>query len=182
MDRLLNAMRRHAADMDGGLGQPRFAVITSFDPNTHTAKVQLQPEGTLTGWLPILAQGIGSGWGVIVSPAIGDQVFVVPQEGHAEHGVIVGRAFSDQQQPPATPSGEVWIVHSSGSFLKLTNDGNISVTAPTITMTGDLHVTGAVIAGYGGGDQVGLQTHRHTQPADTHGDTEQPTNAPTAGT
>lgn len=31
----------------------------------------------------------------------------------------------------------------------------------TITITGDLHVSGAVIAGFGGGDQVGLQTHRH---------------------
>lgn len=51
-----------------------------------------------------------------------------------------------------------------------------------ILVTGDLHVTGAVIAGYGGVDQVGVQTHKHTQPTDSHGDTEAPTNAPTAGT
>jgi hypothetical protein len=30
-----------------------------------------------------------------------------------------------------------------------------------VNVKGDLHVTGAVIAGYGTGDQVGLQTHRH---------------------
>lgn len=42
--------------------------------------------------------------------------------------------------------------------------------------------TGNIIAGAGTGDQVGLQTHTHTQPNDSHGDTEQPTSAPTPGT
>lgn len=51
-----------------------------------------------------------------------------------------------------------------------------------VTIHGDLHVTGAVIAGHGGGDQVGLQTHTHAQGNDGHGDTEQETVKPTAGT
>ena len=47
-----------------------------------------------------------------------------------------------------------------------------------MTVNGDLHVTGAVIAGYGGSDQVGLQTHKHGEgiPAASG------TSAPTAGT
>jgi phage baseplate assembly protein gpV len=146
--------------MDAGTGQPRFAEITSFDKDTHTAKVTLQPEGVQTGWLPILASGIGAGWGVIASPAIGDQVFVIPQEGNAEHGVIVGRCFSDQQRPPAAPSGEIWMVHSSGSFIKLTNDG-------TVQIKGDLHVEGKVIStdevvAMDGGNAVHLSTHKHS--------------------
>lgn len=64
----------------------------------------------------------------------------------------------------------------SGVEIDLHGNGNVTI------KNGDLHVTGAVIAGYGGGDQVGLQTHRHTQPNDSHGDGEQPTNPPTAGT
>lgn len=52
----------------------------------------------------------------------------------------------------------------------------------TATLQGNLHVTGAIIAGFGTGDQVGVQTHTHTQGADSHGDAEVPTNAPTAGT
>ncbi len=51
-----------------------------------------------------------------------------------------------------------------------------------ITVTGDLHVSGNVIAGFGGPAQVGALTHRHTQGNDSHNDAEVPTNAPTPGT
>jgi hypothetical protein len=51
-----------------------------------------------------------------------------------------------------------------------------------VEIDADLHVTGAVIAGYGGADQVALQTHTHAQDPDSHGDTEQETKKPTAGT
>lgn len=50
-----------------------------------------------------------------------------------------------------------------------------------VQIIGDLHVSGAVIAGYGGSDAVGLQTHVHTQNPDAHGDAEVPTNPPTPG-
>lgn len=63
-------------------------------------------------------------------------------------------------------------------------DGTLSLTfaGTTATLLGDLHVTGAVIAGFGGGDQVGLQTHLHEQGDDSNGDTEVATEPPTAGT
>ena len=44
-----------------------------------------------------------------------------------------------------------------------------------------LHVSGAVIAGFGGGDQIGLQSHSHHQPGDSHGDSEVAVNPPTPG-
>lgn len=74
-------------------------------------------------------------------------------------------------------------VSTAGAQLR-SLDGNLSLTfaGTTATLKGDLHVTGAVIAGFGGGDQVGVQTHTHMQPVDSHGDTEAPTNPPTAGT
>ena len=146
-------------DQDAGTGQPRMALVTSYDSTTGTAKVQLQPEGIQTGWLPVLSQGIGAGWGIVAALAVGDQVFVIPQEGDAEHGVIVGRVWSDQQQPPAIADGEVIIQHVSGSFIKMQADG-------TIQMTGDLYVTGAIyatkeITAKVGASQVRLTTHRH---------------------
>ncbi len=49
------------------------------------------------------------------------------------------------------------------------------------TYAGDLVTAGEVIAKSGVG-QVGLSTHSHHQPADSHGDTEGPTAAPTGGT
>lgn len=44
-----------------------------------------------------------------------------------------------------------------------------------VTYPGDIKTAGAVIAGFGTGGQVGLQTHVHTQSNDSHGDTEAPT-------
>lgn len=142
MDRLINAIKSYAGALDQGQGQPRFGIISSVDPARATARVLLQPEGVLSGWLPILSPWVGAGWGMSCPPNPGDQVLVLAQEGASEHGVIVGRAFSDQQQPPAAPSGELWLVHSSGSFIKLTSDG-------TVRVNGDLHVAGDVY------DQVG---------------------------
>ena len=125
MERLLNIIKQHAGALDQGSSQPRFATVTSVNAPAATARVTLQPEGVLSGWLPILSPWIGAGWGLWSPPSPGDQVLVLAQEGNAEHGVIIGRAFSSTQTPPATPVGELWLIHSSGSFVKLQNDGTI---------------------------------------------------------
>ena len=137
MEHLVNALKMHADALIQTQAQPRFGTITSVDPNTGTARVTVQPEGVLSGWLPILSPWVGTGWGMVCPPATGDQVLVLAQEGVAEHGVIVGRIFSSRQCPPPAPSGELWLVHQSGSYVKLLNDG-------TIQIGGDLHVNGDV--------------------------------------
>ena len=137
MERFLNVLKAHAASLDRSLGQPRFGVVASVDPARYAARVSLQPEGVLTGWLPVLSAWAGAGWGAVCLPAPGDQVLVVPQEGDAEHGVIVGVSYRDAARAPAVPAGEVWLVHRSGAALHLCNDG-------TVRIAGDLHVAGDV--------------------------------------
>ena len=137
MDRILNAFKAQANALIQGQAQPRFGSISSVDPSSGTARVAFQPEGVLSGWLPILYPWVGAGWGMVCPPAPGDQVLVLAQEGHAEHGIIAGRVFSSQQIPPAAQSGELWLVHSSGSYLKLLNDG-------TVRIGGNLYVSGDV--------------------------------------
>lgn len=149
MERLLNSFRCQAAGLDVTAGQPRFGTVSSVDAAGATARVQLQPEGVLTGWLPVLSPWTGSGWGMWCPPSPGDQVLVLAQEGSSDHGVVVGHAFSGSQTAPAAASGEFWLVHSSGSALKLTNDGTVHVNGPlnvngTVTVVGDLHVSGDV--------------------------------------
>ena len=51
MDRFLNAVKAHAGALDRGQGQPRFATVASVDPARYAARVSLQPEGVLTGWV-----------------------------------------------------------------------------------------------------------------------------------
>ena len=157
MDRLINALKAHAAAQDQAAGVPRFGLVTSVDPATATARVTLQPEGVLTGWLPVLTPWAGNGWGLFCPPSPGDQVLVIPQEGDAENGLVLASSWSDQNAPPPTPSGEFWIVHSSGSFIKLTNDG-------TIQVKGDIHVAGDVYDSHGPLSALRSHYNAHVHP------------------
>jgi hypothetical protein len=83
---------------------------------------------------------------------------VLPQEGSADNGVIVGGSFSDAARPPQNaPAGEFWLVHSSGSFLKLTNDGSVQI-------NGDLHVAGDVYDRSGSLSRLRGHYDQHTHP------------------
>lgn len=147
MQRFLNALKAQSAAMDQSIGQPRFGTVTSVDPQRAAARVALQPEGVVTGWLPVLSAWVGAGWGMACPPAPGDQVLVLAQEGQSESGVIVGRAWSDQARAVAPPVGELWLVHASGSFIKLVGDG-------TVRVQGDLHVQGDVYDSHGSLDRL----------------------------
>jgi hypothetical protein len=125
-----------------GMAQPRMGVVTSSNPQTATAKVLLQPEGVLTGWLPVLTQWAGSGWGMVCPPSPGDQVLIIPQEGDAQHGLIIGRLFSNSVRPPAAGPGEITLTHQSGCSIRLLNSGVVAI-------QGDLHVSGDVYDSHG---------------------------------
>ena len=159
MERLLNIIKQHAGALDQGSSQPRFATVTSVNPAEATARVTLQPERRAER-LAACSFALDRCWvGNMVPPSPGDQVLVLAQEGDAEHGIIVGRAFSNTQTPPNAPVGELWLVHSSGSFIKLKNDG-------TIQMQGDLHVSGDVYDQQGSLSRLRghYDQHTHTDP------------------
>jgi phage baseplate assembly protein gpV len=169
MERFLNAVKAHASALDRAQGQPRFGVVASVDPARYAARVTLQPENVMTGWLPVLSAWVGAGWGMVCPPSPGDQVLVLAQEGDADNGVIVGRSFSDTARGPAAPPGELWLVHGSGSYLRLQNDG-------TVRVQGDLHVAGNIFASGDVSDSHGtMSTFRGDYNVHTHGNTPGPT-------
>jgi phage baseplate assembly protein V len=148
-DHLLNAVKRHVSGMIGQIGHTRMGTITSVNASNYTARVLIQPEGVLSGWLPIAATMVGSGWGLVSPPSNGEQVVVLAQEGDSEHGIIVGRVFSNDHQPPKTYTdqyakdktnnvqpGEIGLVHKNGTFLRLIGD--------RVLIHGDLFVDGQV--------------------------------------
>lgn len=167
---LTNALRLH--QNDGSTG-PRTGTISSYDPGSHMVKVQIQPEGFETGWIQLNALGVGSGWGVVSGPQVGDEVTVSFDNGDPNLGRITGRHFSDAAPPPAVPSGETWIVHKSGSLLKFHNDGSVEIEAAGgMTYTATLHqfhgpiavdsdvtVTGGDVKA----DTISLKTHKTSQ-------------------
>ncbi len=164
MDNLLNLIKADATRQDQAWAQPRLAVVSSVDPTNFTARVLIQPEGVLSGWLPVATGWVGSGWGLACPPNTGDQVIVIWQEGDSEHGVVIGRLWSSVAAPPATPVGELWLVHRSGSFIKLQNDGSIASSAPSWTHQGDLHVSGDVYDNHGAMSALRAHYDEHVHP------------------
>lgn len=102
----------------------------------------MQPEGVLSGWLPVATPWSGTGWGMICPPTPGQQVIVIAQEGASEHGIIVGTTFSQAMLPPNVPVGECWLIHGSGSALKLTNQGDVVIAGSQININGNVNITG----------------------------------------
>lgn len=158
MEQLINAFKGYAANLDQLQGSPRLAVVSSVDPRTACARVLQQPEGNLSGWLPILSLWTGDGWGLVCLPRPGDQVLVLFHDGDAASGIVVGGLYSDNRQVPAAPLGEFWLVHGSGSHIKLLNDG-------TVHVAGDLHVAGEVFDRWGA-----LSRLRSAHNTHVHGD------------
>lgn len=158
MDDFFDILNLTSDRVRSGLAQPRMGVVTSSNPQTAMAKVLLQPEGVLTGWLPVLTQWVGSGWGLACPPSPGDQVLVIPQEGDAQHGLIVGRLFSNSNRPPQVDPGEIALSHQSGCSIRLLNSGIIAI-------NGDLHVTGDVYDPHGSLAKLRNDYNVHTHQA-----------------
>jgi phage baseplate assembly protein gpV len=155
-----NAVRQQAQMSGNGMAWPRLATISSYDASNHAVKVTVQPVDPVVGpidsnWMPLGAIGIGNGWGVAVGPQIGDQVMVVYEGGDFSSGTIVARIFSVAQQAPAVPSGEIWALHKTGSFVKLVTNGDVNVNTAgnlnatvagnmTATVTGNASITAQI--------------------------------------
>ncbi len=113
--------------------EPRCGLVSATDGPPMCAKVLIQPENVLSGWLPIAVDWMGNGWGWIAPLAANDQVLVIFQEASRDSGIIVKRLWDQRNTPPSqagtAQAGELWLVHQTGSVFKLTNDGNITLSA-----------------------------------------------------
>jgi uncharacterized protein involved in type VI secretion and phage assembly len=157
MDKIRNAMRSEAKRESSTRAKPRRGTITAYDPSKYAAKVRIEPEGYETGFLQIGSEFVGNGWGLILGPSIGDEVEVNFQEDGKNAAYIGSRFFGDETPPFPVPSGEAWLVHKSGAFIKLTNDGKMSLRDAagstlvmnndgTTTLTSNLIVNGNITA------------------------------------
>jgi len=217
---LRNTIRLEAVRAVGRLAMPRVGLISSYNETEgpHTVKVTF-PEDTdangvplETGWIPNAPLWSGQGWGLFAAPVVGSQVVVNYIGGNPDCGYVACHLASRVSATPSVPSGELWLVHQSGSFIKLTNDGAVNVQnqfgvflrlASTgeavlqdqagsylaltndgnalLSVANDLKVTGGIEIYSGTPQAFQIGSHNHTQPNDSHGDTEQPTSAPVAG-
>jgi phage baseplate assembly protein gpV len=169
MERFFNHLKAQSAILDQAVGQPRFGIVSSVDPARYVVKVRFQPEDVLSGWLPVLVPWIGQNWGMFCLPTPGAQVLVLPQEGEAEHGVVLGGAYGGSNQPPeGGVAGEFWLIHRTGTALRFRNDGSVEGEAAMWRLKGDLHIDGDVYDRHGSMATLRghYNVHRHT---DSHG-------------
>lgn len=146
MSHLQNHMSQRALGVLSQVDQVRMGTIQSYDPNTYSCKVLLQPEEVLTGWIPLLSPWVGNGWGMFAPPAPGAAVAIMPSEGGFDGAVLLPASFNDVDRPLPVPQGEFWLVHESGASFKLTNLGSLEITdnqGAIITLSGDGTVVSA---------------------------------------
>jgi hypothetical protein len=132
LEQHLNAARREAERVLSNVAQPRMAVVSSYDQDRYAIKARLQPENTETGWMPLGSLSVGNGFGIFAPPAIGDQIFVLFQEGAGGSPVAIASLYSDEDRPVVeglggTPAGEMRIVSSKGARIRLLADGQIEI-------------------------------------------------------
>ena len=141
---LQDAVKQHVAGVIGTLAKTTMGFVTSYDPNRYAVKVTLSPSDIETGWMPILAQQIGNGWGVYFAPNIGDQCTVGFWEMYPDAPFCMGFLPSDEAVPPSVLAGEMLLRHASGALLQLDHNGNAVVSAQgnvTVNATGNVNVT-----------------------------------------
>jgi uncharacterized protein involved in type VI secretion and phage assembly len=129
LNKFRNIIRQEAQRVTSEVSLPRAGRVTHYDPARYCARVLLQPEGIQTGYLPIKTEFAGNGWGDYAPPSIGQIVDVHFQQGGREAGYISGCFYSAITKPLSVPSQERWFVHKSGTAIKLTNDGNVLISA-----------------------------------------------------
>ena len=148
----MNAMRAQAQIATQDRGSMRLGLVSGYDPATYSIKAQFQPDDSETGWIPLGALSVGNGWGILAPPMLGDQVAVLMQDSDPNAGVAAWRLFNNEEVPPAVPAGEMWLLHKSGAFFKLTNDGKATFS--------DGHGASVVLNGNGTITSTGTWTHQ----------------------
>ncbi len=171
---------------------PRLANVVEYDPKTHRAKVEIQPEGVTTNWIAADTGWVGKNWGLFAPLGVGDQVKVVFPEYGSNEGIIVSRVSDERTPPPESAqkgkAGECYLVDQKGSKITLTENGiqidvtddklAVAVTAPTVTVKATKSISITAPDGDIKVNGVSLVHHTHPQPNDSAGDTEKDTNEP----
>jgi len=143
IEKLLNQMRLQAQMMLSNVAFTSMGTLANYDPINYMVKVLIEPQDpqtpnqNLTGWIPLLSPWVGNNWGMFAPPTLGATCVVLFSDGSFGAPIAAQMVFNNINRPLAVDSGEFWLVHQSGSALKFTNDGNVSLTTnSTLNATG----------------------------------------------
>lgn len=164
---MLATLERMYARLHHAIGCGIVTLIDDTGP-VQTAQVQINTLA-LRSKATVLSM-----FGFSCNPPINAEVAFLASGGDPMSSVVIATGHRPSR-PKNLTTGQVTIYDLSGSSITLTNDGNATVklsgSPGTLTFTGNIAVTGnitatgSIVAGQGGSDQVGLQTHTHAHGA-----------------
>jgi hypothetical protein len=147
MDKFFNMIKMQAQMASSGRTFSALGIVTGYDPANYLVTVELygatdDSPALQTGSIPLFSPWPGNGWGMFCPPNLGDIIEVHFQEGSIQNAYACLRSFGNNNLPLSVPSGEFWLVHQTGSSVKLTNDGKvlingnveIDITAPIVNI------------------------------------------------
>ncbi len=144
MNQILQTISRNQMNA----GNAKLGYVTSSNPSNSTIKVNLQPDNTETGWIPYCTPWIG--W--YAPPVPGSQALVLFQEGSKNVPIGALLMYWNKALPQqGVELGEAILVHSSGSFIQLNNDGSIDINSAS-----EVNITGATIVNIDGTTEVNI--------------------------
>ncbi len=165
-----------------GSGTPPVAGTVDVQPlvNQIDANGYAVPHGTVFGLQYLRIQA--GPWAIIADPAVGDMGLIICTDRDSSSvirsggqttpasrrryniadGIYIGGILNGAPQAYAqlNSDGSLNVTDQFGNVLKTSSSG-FSLTG-NVAVTGNISATGTIIAGKGGADQVGLQTHLHT--------------------
>ncbi|MFM2090900.1 MAG: hypothetical protein RLZZ127_1389 [Planctomycetota bacterium] len=159
----------------------RMGVVQEVD--LAAARVRVAIGTMLTGWIPWLTQGAGGGSISWRPPSTGEQVMILSPSGDMAQGVAIPAVYRATYAPPSNLGTKHIEVFADGTEIEydlaahklkatvageveLQATGPVKLTAPTVEITGNLQVTGAIAASLdvvagSAAVPVSLLTHRH---------------------
>lgn len=98
-------------------------IVDSYNGATHTVKVRLQPEDTLSGWYQIQTLQVG----LLAAPKIGSPGWIEFHENDRRAGVFVAAVHNNTAPPPLQiEAGELFYQGEQGQTIYVKSDGSIT--------------------------------------------------------
>ncbi len=130
----------------------QYGTIVAIDASGK-ALVRVVIDDRVTDWLPYKMKA-SKHIKIWIPPQIGEQVEVHSPYGEADSGTVEGSIYNKECKEPAGANAHTTIIEWSNgarvavdteaNTMDIVNPGEVSITAPTVNINGDLNVSGTI--------------------------------------
>jgi len=132
-----------------------FGTVVESKAHEGRALVRVAVYERVTDWLPVASLS-NSFFKLWVPPLVGMQVTVISPGGDAAYGVVIPAIFNAQCKEPNGANGANAILEAGGNRvvfnqndIAISAPSGVSITTPTVNISGDLVVGGNISDGRG---------------------------------